>query len=123
MDEKEKTLLELRHAVEAHLIERSWTDQAFRDRLLRDPKLTLSQELGIEFPAGAELEVLAETATKKYLVLPEPATGDLSDEELESVAGGIRDIGASSSRIRRDSLELRQQLVDVGSLYNFVIRR
>ena len=75
MDAREKTLLDLRQAAEAHVIERSWTDQGFRERLLRDPKAALAQELGIEFPPGAEIEVLAETSTKKYLVLPEPADG------------------------------------------------
>ena len=117
MDEREKKLLELRQAAEAHLIERSWTDHAFRDRLLRDPKLTLSQELGIEFPPGAELEVLEETTTKKYLVLPERATGDLSDEELEHVAGGIIIVGG------RDQFALRQRILEVGSFYNFGLWR
>jgi nitrile hydratase alpha subunit len=108
MDEREKKLLGARQAAEAHLIERSWTDREFRERLLRDPKATLSKELGIEFPDDAEIEVLEETTTKKYLVLPEPAAGDLSDEELERVAGGIRAL--NSLRIRRDSLELRDVL-------------
>jgi hypothetical protein len=127
MDDREKRLLELRQAAEALLIEKSWSDQAFRERLLRDPKLTLTQELGIEFPPGAEIEVLEETTMKKYLVLPEPATGDLSDEELESVAGGIRAADGTTSSvypgIRRDPVGLREQILGAGSLYFFGIRR
>jgi hypothetical protein len=124
MDERERKLLELRQAAEGHLIERAWSDPPFRARLLRDPKLTLSQELGIEFPEGSELEVLEETNTKKYLVLPEPLTADLSDEALENVTGGLHtpDLvsGVSTPTLpKREPVSLRQQVLEVESLYNF----
>jgi hypothetical protein len=39
-------------------------------------------------PAGGKLIVVEETATTNYLVLPAAATGELSETELQAVAGG-----------------------------------
>jgi Nitrile hydratase, alpha chain len=80
-----------RQELEAGLLARAVKDDAFRRALLDDPKGTLERELGVRLPAGVRLTVLEETATRRYLVLPpdplRPA-GELSEEELEAVAGG-----------------------------------
>jgi hypothetical protein len=75
---------------EARLIDRAWKDEAFRRALIEDPKGTLERELQVKVPEGVSLTVLEETPTQRYLVLP-PAPrqdgGELSDAELEAVAG------------------------------------
>jgi Nitrile hydratase, alpha chain len=75
----------------AGLLERAAKDDAFRRALVEDPSGTLERELGVRLPAGVRLTVLEETATNRYLVLPpdplRPA-GELSEEELDAVAGG-----------------------------------
>jgi hypothetical protein len=80
-----------RHEVEAALIERATKDEAFRRALIADPTGTLEREIGAKAPEGFSLTVVEETPEHRYLVLP-PAPrgegGELSDAELESVAGG-----------------------------------
>ena len=81
-----------RAEVERRLIERSLEDDAFRQRLLADPKGALEEELGIRLPDNIEVRAVDETADTIYLVLPSVSPvgegGELSDQELEAVAGG-----------------------------------
>ncbi len=65
---------------------RASNDEQFKQRLMSNPKDVLAEE-GVEVPAGTAVSVHVDTADQKYLVLP--AAGDeLSDDELEAVAGG-----------------------------------
>lgn len=78
-----------RGAVEQALVRKSLQDESFRQRLLADPKATIEQELGRELPADLEVRVLEEAPKTLYLVLPpSKASGELSDAELDAVAGG-----------------------------------
>src|SRR5215210_4745312 len=82
-----------RAEVERRLVERSLEDEEFRQRLLDDPKGTLEQGLGSALPQGFEVRVVEESADTIYLVLPSASAlgeggGELSDRELEAVAGG-----------------------------------
>jgi hypothetical protein len=79
--------------MERRLIQRSLEDEDFRQRLLDDPKGTVEQELGGRLREGVEVRAVEETADTIYLVLPSASPlggegGELSDEALESVAGG-----------------------------------
>src|SRR3954471_12146302 len=81
-----------RTEMERRLIERSLQDDAFRQRLLEDPRATMEQELGAKLPADVQITAVEESADTIYLVLPAtPMAGregvELSDRDLESVAG------------------------------------
>ena len=80
--------------LEAKLIEKAMADEAFKHELMSNPKAAIAKELGQELPAELEFEVLEQTPTKLYLVLPisesEASPSDeLAEEQLEAVAGGI----------------------------------
>ena len=81
-----------RSEIERRLVQRSIEDEEFRQRLLDDPKGTAEQELETRLSEDVEVRVVEESADTIYLVLPfTPAdlqTGELSDQELEAVAGG-----------------------------------
>ena len=77
------------------LIAKAWHDAAYKRALLQDPKAVVEREFGEELPVEVALQVVAEDAQTQYLVLL-PALDDLelSDEQLEQVAGG--EVGAST---------------------------
>ena len=83
----------VRDEIARRLIERSLQDESFRRRLLADPKATLQEELGTRLPEEIQVMAVEEKADTIYLVLPpravtEQSSGELSDQELEAVAGG-----------------------------------
>ncbi len=70
------------------LIADAWADPELKKRLISDPA-TVLKERGLKPPAGVTLKVVESTESVQYLVLPpKPAGGELSEEQLESVAGG-----------------------------------
>src|SRR5829696_2148855 len=81
-----------RTEMERRLVGRSLEDEAFRRRLLEDPKAVAEQELGMRLPRAVRMVAVEETADTIYLVLPAVSPvaedGGLSDRELEAVAGG-----------------------------------
>ena len=88
-----------RKEAETKIVSKALEDADFRNNLKANTKAVLAQELGGEIPEGVEIEVLEETDSKLYLVLPPlMLEEELSDEELEAVAGGGCWIGASSGR-------------------------
>jgi Nitrile hydratase, alpha chain len=88
-----------RRDFELQLIEKAWKDDAFRQALLTDPRGAVERELEAKLPAGLQVKVLAETPDTFYLVLPakpdRAPAGQLTDKQLEAVAGGWTDTGCS----------------------------
>ena len=82
----------MRSEVQRRLVQRSIEDEDFRKKLLDDPKWALEQVLETQLPEDVEVRVVEEGPKTIYLVLP--GTGlppdereELSDQELEAVAG------------------------------------
>lgn len=67
------------------------TDEAFRRKLLADPRAAIAGMLGRELPAGLKVQVIEETANSHVIVLP-PRTpthaDELSEEQLSQISGG-----------------------------------
>ncbi|MBW4644892.1 MAG: NHLP leader peptide family RiPP precursor [Goleter apudmare HA4340-LM2] len=84
--------LKARMGIQSGLIAKAWTDENFKQELLSDPKGVIERELGTELADGIQVQVIEETPTTLYLSIPVKPTagaeGELSDEELEAVAGG-----------------------------------
>ncbi len=72
------------------LVRRAIQDPDFRESLKNDPRATLEREFGISIPEEATVSVIEETPDRQYIVLPPRISenGELSEEELEAVAGG-----------------------------------
>ena len=78
-----------RKDIEAQIIAKTWLDRAYKQELLENPKAVVSREFGAEVPADITIKVIEEDAKTLYLVLPmKPPVGELSEEQLEAVAGG-----------------------------------
>ena len=80
-----------RQETEKLIVERAWKDPAFHDEFVADPKATIEKYSGQKLPAEAKILANAEDDTTIHFVIPKkPANADqLSDEDLEKVAGGI----------------------------------
>ena len=71
------------------LVAKAWKDEAYKQALVDSPRETVQKEFGVEVPEDIKLSFLAEDASNVYLQLPPDVENvELSDEQLESVAGG-----------------------------------
>ena len=82
-----------RSELEHSLIARAWEDESFRQELIENPKAAYKQETGHDLPEGIQIEVIQETSGTIKMVLPKKpsslyAEGELTEEALETVAGG-----------------------------------
>ena len=68
-------------------VARAWTDADYKARLLDDPRGALA-EVGIEVPAGVNVNVAEVDAENVQLVLPPAPETEIADEHLRSAAGG-----------------------------------
>jgi hypothetical protein len=73
----------------AEVIAKAWADGDFKARLVADPAGTLAAE-GIELPPGLKLNVIADApGTATFVIPPPPADGEISEEHLGAIAGGM----------------------------------
>ena len=74
------------------LVERAWKDESFKQALKDNPRATIFDAFGITVPDNVNLTILEESDSEAYFVIPpkpvEVTLGELSDVELEVVAGG-----------------------------------
>src|SRR5262245_29482057 len=78
-----------REKVEAELASKAWRDPDFMEELRTNPKAVIAKEYGLQLPDSVELKVVEETPGTIYLrIPPNPSDLELSDDQLEMVAGG-----------------------------------
>ena len=69
------------------VVAKAWGDDDFKEKLLADP-MTVLKENGVAIPEDVEFRVVENTDKIVHLILPPEPAGQLSEEELEVVAGG-----------------------------------
>jgi hypothetical protein len=71
----------------------------YREALIKDPKSVIEKQLNASL-GSASVKAVVETADTAYVVIPYVAKeGQLSDADLEKVAGGKQDISASCTQM------------------------
>ena len=78
----------MRAEIETSIRRDAEADPAFRAALISDPAAALSERYGTGIPGGITLRVVEESADEVVLVLPAQRGTELSELELELVAGG-----------------------------------
>ena len=80
-----------RQEMESLIVQRAWKDEPFRDEFVADPKATIEKYSGQKLPAEMTILAYPEDDKTIHFVIPlKPANADqLSDEDVEKVAGGI----------------------------------
>ena len=73
----------------AQLFAACWKDEALKARLMSDPKAVL-KEHGLDVPDGIDVKVVENADDCVHITLPQRPSVEVSDEELESAAGGGR---------------------------------
>lgn len=84
-----------RQELEQKLIKKAWEDSEFKKQLLSDPKAVIEKETGKSLPENIEIKAVEETSKTVYIRIPKNPE-ELSDDELDNVAGGFWVCGSFS---------------------------
>ena len=79
-----------RHQFESLIIERAWKVPEFREEFVSNPKGTIEKYTGQKLPQNFRVVVHEEDAQTMHMIIPQAPqnVSELSDEDLERVAGG-----------------------------------
>jgi hypothetical protein len=86
----EQTWQLTRHDLEAKIVKHCWEDEGFRTEFIADPAAAFVKYLNLPAASLPRITVYPEEPGSWHIVLPvKPAgAGELSEAELEKVAGG-----------------------------------
>jgi hypothetical protein len=71
------------------IVEKAWHDESYKKRLLSNTEDVLKEE-GIAPPEGVQVKLVENTPTVVHLTLPAKIVEDISEKDLEVVAGGAK---------------------------------
>jgi hypothetical protein len=84
-----------RSELEAKIVARAWEDEDFHKKFLADPKAMFEDYMGSKLPESLVMTAHQEDADHLHFVIPAKPTvdlDDLSDEDLERIAGGVEPV-------------------------------
>ena len=79
----------------AEIVAKAWMDEKFKQELLANPSKIL-KEYGIE-TSGIDYQIVENTKSKCYFVLPAKPEGNLSEHDLKNIAAADNCVGDSFS--------------------------
>jgi hypothetical protein len=82
-----KLAVRTRKDFEINLIAKCFEDEVFKQEFLANPKAVVEKELGTTLPEEIEINVLEETETILYMVLPSNPYEEFSEQELQASLG------------------------------------
>ena len=92
-----------REEIEEMVLAKAVEDPAFAARLKADAKAALSEMFETKLPASMKVHVFQETPTDLMIRLPVVVDDEISERELEGVAGGLctplKAIGAKKAAV------------------------
>ncbi len=90
----------VRRDLETALIEKCWKDSQFQKAIVSDPRSVIEKHTGQKLPQNLKIVIHEEdTNTLHFSIPPAPANvAELSDDDLEKVAGGT-EVGFAVSAI------------------------
>jgi hypothetical protein len=93
--------------INQQVLARAIKDTTFRQALVSNPKAVLAREFNTHYPENVTIRVLEDTSTTFTLVLPSQETmmQELSDADLEAVAGAQGQVTASCTQPYCDAIK------------------
>jgi hypothetical protein len=97
------------------VVARAWSDEGFKKQLLANP-IEVLKENGIDLPPEVAVKVVEDSAKIIHLILPNKPT-ELSDEDLDQVAGGALLIANQPFFLKQNtSLDIAQKELTEGNI-------
>jgi len=78
-------------AAYAKVVKKAWADPAFKAELLNRPNAALAAA-GVPIPDGVTVKVVQDTDKIVHFVLPPEPAGEMADDHLDLVAGGVANL-------------------------------
>jgi hypothetical protein len=81
-----------RREIQEKIVALAWKDEAFRRSFVADPKAAFERKLKTKLPPDLKITAHEEDDNHLYFVIPanpKVNVGELSDEDLEKIAGGV----------------------------------
>jgi hypothetical protein len=96
------------------IVSKCWYDAAFKKRFMSEPKKVLA-EFGMPVPEGLDVKVVENTNDTMYLTIPpapsKPKGGELSDNQLDAVSGGVLTSGATVTATRPQYYNITKAII------------
>ena len=96
------------HATLKSVVEKAQADPSFREKLKQNPREVLASEGGEAIPEFIRITIVDQNDADLVITLPKVQADELSDADLERVAGG-----KESLSINKDCMDMSGQYYEV----------